>query len=413
MRRWFVGRLQLGVAIFMFGTLLLTACGTSSGDKTATAGGGVKPTTAASGVSGGSATPAPTTGAAVATTAPTTAAASTTANATARPAGTTPAGSAVASSSTAPAASAPSGTSAASSAPAPTTAPPPPKPVPQPVASGLGSEAKPITMYFVPSEQVDKLTLSGKQVAADLEKLTGLKFKTAVPTSYGAVIESMGSGDADVAWLATFAYLIAHQKYGVNVGLTTTRNGLDTYKGEIIARADSGINDIKGCNGKTVAWTDAASTSGYVFPSALFASQGVKPGKELFAGGHPQAVLAVYQGTADCAGTFYSPNNPDGTPADSRASQLKTYPDILQKVKIVGFTPDIPNDTISFRKDFPKELQDRIVNAMLYYASQPESKQPLNDVGSITGFVRSDDSRYQVVRDSLTALGKKPEDFFK
>jgi len=411
MRRWYRGRLQLGVAIFMLATLLLSACGTSSGDKTATAGGAVKPTTAASSAAGGAATTAPTTAAAAATTAPTTAAAaSTTANATARPAGTTPAGSVVASAGTAPA---PSGTSAASSAAAPTTAPPPPKPVPQPVASGLGSEAKPITMYFVPSEQVDKLTLSGKQVAADLEKLTGLKFKTAVPTSYGAVIESMGSGDADVAWLATFAYLIAHQKYGVNVGLTTTRNGLDTYKGEIIARADSGINDIKGCNGKTVAWTDAASTSGYVFPSALFASQGVKPGKELFAGGHPQAVLAVYQGTADCAGTFYSPNNPDGSPADSRASQLKTYPDILQKVKIVGFTPDIPNDTISFRKDFPKELQDRIVNAMLYYASTPESKQPLADVGSITGFVRSDDSRYQVVRDSLTALGKKPEDFFK
>jgi len=410
MHRWYQRRLQFGVAIFMLATLLLSACGTSSGDKTATAGGAAKPTTVASSAAGGAATTAPTTAAAAAaaTTAPTAttaAAASTTANTTARPASTTPAGSVVV--------PAPSGTSAASSAAAPTTAPPSPKPVPQPVASGLGSEAKPITMYFVPSEQVDKLTLSGKQVAADLEKLTGLKFKTAVPTSYGAVIESMGSGDADVAWLATFAYLIAHQKYGVNVGLTTTRNGLDTYKGEIIARADSGINDIKGCNGKTVAWTDAASTSGYVFPSALFASQGVKPGKELFAGGHPQAVLAVYQGTADCAGTFYSPNNPDGSPADSRAAQLKTYPDILQKVKIVGFTPDIPNDTISFRKDFPKELQDRIVNAMLYYASTPESKQPLADVGNITGFVRSDDSRYQVVRDSLTALGKKPEDFFK
>ncbi|MCA1669963.1 MAG: phosphate/phosphite/phosphonate ABC transporter substrate-binding protein [Thermomicrobia bacterium] len=285
--------------------------------------------------------------------------------------------------------------------------------MPQPVASGLGSEAKPITMYFVPSEQVDKVLASGNQIAKDLETLTGLKFKTAVPTSYGAVIESMGSGDADIAWLATFAYLIAHQKYNANVALTTVRNGLDTYKGEILARADSGINDIKGCNGKTMAWVDAASTSGYIFPSALFAQQGIKPSKEIFAGGHPQAVLAVYQGNADCAATFYSPDNPDGTIADGRQSQVKTYPDIVTKLKAVGFTPDIPNDTVSFRKDFPKELQDRVVNALLYYIAQPDGQKQLKDLYSITGLVRSDDSRYNVVRDSLKALGKDPSEYIK
>ncbi len=283
----------------------------------------------------------------------------------------------------------------------------------QPATSGPGSEGKPITMYFVPSEQVDKVLASGNQIAKDLETLTGLKFKTAVPTSYGAVIESMGSGDADIAWLATFAYLIAHQKYNANVALTTVRNGLDTYKGEIITRADSGITDIKGCNGKTMAWVDAASTSGYIFPSALFAQQGIKPSKEIFAGGHPQAVLAVYQGNADCAATFYSPDNPDGTIADGRMTQLKTYPDIVTKVKAVGFTPDIPNDTVTFRKDFPKELQDRVVNALLYYISQPDGQKQLKDLYSITGLVKSDDSRYNVVRDSLKALGKDPSEYIK
>ncbi|MCA1723251.1 MAG: phosphate/phosphite/phosphonate ABC transporter substrate-binding protein [Thermomicrobia bacterium] len=411
MRRWFVGRLQLGVAIFTVLTMLLTACGTSSGDKTATAGGNqpAKPTTAAPAV-GGAATTVPTTGAGAATTA--SASTSASASTIARPAGTTPAGSSVAAVGASPAASAPSGTSAASSAAAP-AAPPPAKPVPQPVATGLGSEAKPITMYFVPSEQVDKVLASGNQIAKDLETLTGLKFKTAVPTSYGAVIESMGSGDADIAWLATFAYLIAHQKYNANVALTTVRNGLDTYKGEIITRSDSGITDIKGCNGKTMAWVDAASTSGYIFPSALFAQQGIKPSKEIFAGGHPQAVLAVYQGNADCAATYYSPNNPDGTIADGRATQLKTYPDIITKVKAVGFTPNIPNDTVTFRKDFPKELQDRVVNALLYYISQPDGKKNLGDLYSITGLVKSDDSRYQVVRDSLKALGKDPSEYIK
>lgn len=402
MRRWFVGRLAFGVALLTLLTMMLTACGTSSTDKTATAGGG-RPTTGAA-ASPAAASPAATTAGSAATAAAPAA--------TAPPAATTSAAvTGSAASGTRPAGSTTAGTTTAAGATvAPTV---PPKPVVQPVASGPGSEAKPITMYFVPSEQVDKVLASGNQIAKDLEALTGLKFKTAVPTSYSAVIESMGSGDADVAWLATFAYLIAKQKYNAEVALTTVRNGLDTYKGEILARTDSGITDIKGCNGKTVAWTDAASTSGYIFPSALFAQQGVKPGKEIFAGGHPQAVLAVYQGNADCAATYYSPDNPDGTIADGRMTQLKTYPDIVTKVKAVGFTPDIPNDTVTFRKDFPPELKTRLVNALLYYISTPDGLKQLKDLYSITGLVKSDDARYNVVRDSLRALGKNPEDYIK
>ena len=83
-------------------------------------------------------------------------------------------------------------------------------------------------------------------------------------------------------------------------------------------------------------------------------------------------------------------------------------------MKIVGFTPDIPNDTVSFRKDFPAELQARIVDATaLLRRAAGRARRTLGDVGSITGLVKSDDSRYQVVRDSLKALGKKPSEYIK
>ena len=39
--------------------------------------------------------------------------------------------------------------------------------------NGPGSEGKPITMYFVPSEQVDKVLASGNQIAKDLEARVG------------------------------------------------------------------------------------------------------------------------------------------------------------------------------------------------------------------------------------------------
>jgi ABC-type phosphate/phosphonate transport system substrate-binding protein len=51
-------------------------------------------------------------------------------------------------------------------------------------------------MYFVPSAEAAKVLDNGDKVAAALGKATGLKFKTAVPTNYAAVIEAMGSDEA-------------------------------------------------------------------------------------------------------------------------------------------------------------------------------------------------------------------------
>jgi signal transduction histidine kinase len=59
-------------------------------------------------------------------------------------------------------------------------------------------------------------------------------------------------------------------------------------------------------------------TSGFIYSSALLAQKGVVPKETFFAGGHPQAALAVRQKTADVGTGYYSPRNPDGTIADSR-----------------------------------------------------------------------------------------------
>ncbi|MGQ9629130.1 MAG: phosphate/phosphite/phosphonate ABC transporter substrate-binding protein [bacterium] len=275
----------------------------------------------------------------------------------------------------------------------------------------LGSAKNPIKMYFVPSAEVDKVLSSGKVIADYLEKETRYKFKTAVPTSYAAVIEAMGTKEADIAWLATFAYVVAHEKYGVDVALKTVRFGDYQYRGQIIARADSGIKELKDVEGKKVAYTDAASTSGFIYPSALFAKMGIKPGETFFAGGHPQVVLAVYEGTADVGCTYWSPPRPDGSIGDARRAVLETHPDVAEKVVIIGYTDWIPNDTVSFRKDFPKDMRDKIVAALLKYAETEEGKKALGDLYNITGLTGAKDSDYDVVRESLKALGKTAEEY--
>ncbi len=277
----------------------------------------------------------------------------------------------------------------------------------------LGTKKNPIKMYFVPSMEAGKIVTSGKEIADYLQGETGYFFKVAVPTSYASVIEAIGTKETDIAWLATFAYILANEKFGAEVELTTVRNGLENYKGQFVALAESGIEDINDIEGKIIAYTDAASTSGYIYPSALLSKKGIKPARSLFAGGHPQAILSVYQGTADVGCTFWSPPDENGDIRDARRAVIDTYPDIVEKIVIIGYTEWIPNDTVTFRKGFPVDMKTKIVDTLVEFANTEEGHQILLDLLDIDNFVRSNDSDYDVVRETLQSLGSDASQFIK
>ncbi len=277
----------------------------------------------------------------------------------------------------------------------------------------LGTKKNPIKMYFVPSMEAGKIITSGKAVADYLHEKTGYYFKVAVPTSYAAVIEAMGTNEADIAWLATFAYVLAHQKYGAEVVLTTVRNGLAKYRGQFVTQADSGIKKLEDINGKIIAYTDASSTSGYIYPSALLKKKGIKPKSYFFAGGHPQTILAVYEGKADVGCSFWSPEDENGNPKDARTAVLDTHPDVLKKVIPFAYTDWIPNDTVTMRKDFPKEMKEKIINALLELPKNPDGKKMLQSLLDIDDFIKAKDSDYDIVRETLKTLNIDVKEFVK
>ncbi|MBT5763166.1 MAG: phosphate/phosphite/phosphonate ABC transporter substrate-binding protein, partial [Nitrospina sp.] len=144
-------------------------------------------------------------------------------------------------------------------------------------AQSLGSAQNPLRMMFVPSGDAQVILKGGTEIAELLQKVTGLHFKTSVATSYAAVIEAMGAEKVDIGWLATFSYVLAHDKYGVELLLVVQRFGSPFYRGQIMVRADSGIKDLAGLMGKRFAFVDPASTSGHLYPKTLLLAQGFDP----------------------------------------------------------------------------------------------------------------------------------------
>ena len=272
-----------------------------------------------------------------------------------------------------------------------------------------------LVMAFVPSGEARTILESGNRISHLLEMATGYKFESFVATSYAGVIEAMGANRADIGWLNTFSYVIAHERYGVEVRLVTVRFGLPYYRAEIIAQANSGINTLADLRGKRFAFVDPASTSGYLFPVAGLKKAGYDPqkffGQTIFAGSHNNVVLAVYQGRVDAGSVF----------EDARGSVQRTLPDVMQKVKVVWKSDPIPNDTVSVRKGLPDDVKVKVTNALLRFSQTPAGLDALKSLYEIEALAdynllvtkykvktSSLDAFFNPVRDVQRFVGLKP-----
>ena len=271
-------------------------------------------------------------------------------------------------------------------------------------APALGTEDNPIVLAFVPSGEAPDVIASADLIADLLEEKTGYVIEGSVATSYSAVIEAMGTAKAHMGTLATFAYLLANEKYGVDVALVSVRYGAPYYTGEIIVGADTGITKIEDLAGKTMCWVDAASTSGYIIPSVMLKAAGVDPDTDLAqqieAGSHPNVVLAVYSGDCD-AGACY---------VDARDTIADDYPDVYDKVVVLAESDEIPNDGLQFIKDFPADMREEIVQAFLDIMATDEGVEAMGLAYGWEEVIEKDDSFYDPFRATLEAAGVSVEE---
>lgn len=279
----------------------------------------------------------------------------------------------------------------------------------------LGTISNPIKIFFTPSVDAKTITSNAKKLTDFLEKETGYYFVTAVPASFVAVVEAFGTRKADIAGINTFSYLMANEKYGAEAKLRVVRDGGETtYKGQFISRVGSGIDSLKDINGKTIAYVDPSSTSGYILPKALLDRIGVKPSETVFAMRHDNVVTMVYQHQVDVGATYYAPPDPEtGKMLDARMRVLKQFPDVESKIKIIGFTEDIPNDPFVFRKDLPEKMKEKIINALLKFVSTKEGQEALYEIYDIISLIPTSDLDYDVLRNMLRDLNINFETLIK
>ncbi len=275
----------------------------------------------------------------------------------------------------------------------------------------IGSFDRPVVLAFTPSQEAATIATNGNAIKAALERATGLAWKVSVMTSYAAKVEGMCSGQVDIGFFAPLQMtLLLERGCGTPVlGALRTATKLDgtkvlspTYESQILVRSDSGITDLNGLKGKKFAFVDTLSASGYVYPTltiknktgqepkTFFAANGI-----IFAGGHPQAALAVYNGSVDGAATFI----------DARDDVIAANPDIKTKTRVIDTAGPIPNDGIALQKDFPADLAKTVKQALLDFSKTDDGKTRLKALFAWDGMQEIDAKFYDPMKEAAKLAG--------
>lgn len=221
-------------------------------------------------------------------------------------------------------------------------------------------------------------------------------------TDYAGVVQALTGAQIQMANLGPAAYAAAwiDSNGAVEpIATYTAPTGQAGYFSILIVRQDSPAQTLADLRGKTVAWADPNSTSGYLVPLAALRAENIDPqrffSRTVFSGGHEQSVLGVLNGNFDAAFTW--------TAEDDAFGQLRMMIDrgVLQRdrIRVVMQSPLIPNPPIVVRKDLPAEMKAEL--ARFFFAMAADNMEMAEAVarGRTAGFIAADAAMYRPIVD--------------
>ena len=219
----------------------------------------------------------------------------------------------------------------------------------------------------------------------------GRQAKIIIVSDYDSLGRSLLNGTIDVGWFSPFASVTTRSKGDITPLVTTVVNHNASYHGYIIARSDKNFKSIDSLQGKSFAFVDKQSASGYVYPRAMIIEQGKEPEKffseTIFLGSHDRVIEAVLDGTVDAGATYSEAMDA------ARQRGLK-----VQGLTILAQTESIPKDAIAARPGLDQQLLTSIKQAFVDMTDKKTEHVSLMKRTGLNGFIETQDEVYDIIR---------------
>jgi phosphonate transport system substrate-binding protein len=256
---------------------------------------------------------------------------------------------------------------------------------------------------FQPDREKNDATY--RPLAAHLAKRLGRPVELRTVDSWEGLAKSLASGETDLALMGPWGYVLANHFSDAQVVSTILYQGKPEYFAIVVTHPESGLNSVEDLlgpkgRGRSFAFGDKGSTSGYLIPLHMFQQRGIDPEKHfarVLYTKHQAIQMQVTGGQID-AGADFNRNR------DVMISQGLIR---AARSKVIWQSAPLPNDAFAvstvLAKDaaFTKRLQNALAEIGPLLPGQP-NLLPAN----YTGFVARDNGFYKPIRDAGLATGK-------
>ncbi len=263
-----------------------------------------------------------------------------------------------------------------------------------------------IEFYYL-GEYSHHASIAADNFADLLSQETGLDIHASIKTCEAKIVENLGAGTADLAPLNINAYVFGQDAHGIEAKLVNGYYGAYNTRGQLNIQASSGYTEVWDLQGKRFASSDPNSVSGYMLPYLLISNTtGMTPteffGEVNFVGDHSQVIKDVYNGAADCGGTY----------DDAKGSVTGENPDVLDVVSVLSYTEYLPNSPWAFRKELDGMVVQTLADGIIAVFGTPDGEKALKAIlgSAFSGIESIEDSAYDPSRDLVSTFGLNMEE---
>jgi phosphonate transport system substrate-binding protein len=251
---------------------------------------------------------------------------------------------------------------------------------------------------FQPDKEKNDATY--RPIAEYLAKRLARPVQLRTVDTWEGLAKSLANGETDIALLGPWGYVLANHEAGAQAIATILYDGKPEYFAIMVTHPKSGISSVKDLRGRTFAFGDKGSTSGYLIPLHHFMKQGIDPDRyfsRVLNAKHQAIETQVTRGELD-AGADYNRN---------RNAMIEQGLIKAEDSRIFWTSDPLPNDAFAVSADVAKDaaLVAKIREALLGVGGALEA-QPGLLPPHYGGFVASDNAFYKPIRDAGLATGK-------
>jgi len=264
-------------------------------------------------------------------------------------------------------------------------------------AAPAAAESKTLRVSAIPDEAPTELLRKFEPLGAYLEKELGMPVTFQPVSDYAGVVEALGAGRLDMAWLGGFTFVQARLRSGDAIPVVQREQ--DAVFTSTFITADPEVKDHSDLKGKSFAFGSVSSTSGHLMPRYFMQQDGIDAdsffSRIAFSGAHDATAAWVESGRVD-AGVL------NASVWDKLVAEGKVNTD---KVRVYQRTPTYFDYNWTVRGDLEPELVEDIRQAFLKLDPENPEHKVILDLQRASRFIETSPENYDGIEQAARAAG--------